>query len=66
MACLSFSKMDEDDLVQQRQMQQIQTAGVLLSCAEVPSVDESLWDNATPCIDKIASEPIHSFKIMIF
>lgn len=48
MACLSFSKMDEDDLVQQRQMQQSQAAGVLLSCAKVPPVDESLWDDATP------------------
>lgn len=58
--------MDEDDLVQQRQMQQIQTAGVLLSCAKVPSVADSLWDDATPCIDKIVTELIYSFKIMIF
>lgn len=66
MACLSFSKMDEDDSVQQRQMQQSQTAGVLLSCAKAPSVDESLWDDATPCIGKIARENIYSSKIMIF
>lgn len=37
-----------------------------LSCAKVPSVDGSLWDDATPCKGKIASEYIHSCKIMIF